>query len=259
MKEPNTANPLSRIAERALGGVRWRVRRAKEKIRASPHPVAQFLTDPQYRWKLWARTFNPPDVHQVAARTRLDRYPEIFAACRDHFGENASVKLLSFGCSTGEEVITLRRYLPAATIVGSEINARSLAACRQLTVDDRITFVRSDAANISAHAPYDAIFCMAVLQRDPQLVVRENITSLRKTYPFEKFDRQVAELDRWVKPGGILILHHTHYLLADSSVGARYTLLPSAAHLKEGYAKFDRNGARIGLEVPSHSIFLKAG
>ena len=48
------------------------------------------------------------------------------------------IKILSYGCSTGEEVLTLRNYFPNAHIIGAEINKHSLAKCRQLPVDEKI-------------------------------------------------------------------------------------------------------------------------
>ncbi|MEP6619276.1 MAG: class I SAM-dependent methyltransferase [bacterium] len=246
-------NPVVRPLVQVLKAGRERTR----DFSPTKTPLVQFIVNPHYRWRVWVNVFQPSGVHQTAARTRLNRYPTIFSAVRDHFGDGAGKNILSFGCSTGEEVITLREYMSAARIVGAEINPRSLAICRKLGLDDKISFVRSDAKNISAKGPYDAIFCMAVLQRDPQLVVRSNVKSLAKVYTFEKFDRQIAEIDSYIKPGGILILHHAHYLLSDSSVGSRYAPLPSAAHLTEKYAKFGKDSEIISVEVPTNSIYQK--
>jgi hypothetical protein len=250
-------NPAARAAVRLVrGGRRWTSAQV-EATRKSKHPVAQFLTNPHYRWRLRINLLQPREVHQTAARTRLDRYPEIFSAVRDQFGDGAAIKILSFGCSTGEEVLTLRKYFPAATIVGAEINPRSLAICRKLPVDDRVTFVRSEPRNIGAHAPFDAVFCMAVLQRDPQLVMREKVTSLRKVYPFERFDGAIRDIDSWLRPGGILAVHHAHYFLGDSSVASSYSILDRAAHLLDTHAKFDREGQLIAPEYRTQSVFVK--
>ncbi len=109
----------------------------------------------------------------------MDRYPRIFAACRDYFGGAPDLRILSYGCATGEEVLTLRRYFPAATIVGAEINEYCLAVARRHAVDDRIAFIESDSAAIRSRAPFDAIFCMAVLQRTPTLVAGRGIQDLK--------------------------------------------------------------------------------
>ncbi|MEI4884199.1 class I SAM-dependent methyltransferase, partial [Klebsiella pneumoniae] len=84
-----------------------------------------------------------------------------------YFSGQPEVRILSFGCSTGEEVLTLRRYFPHASIVGAELNRRSLTICERLNVDDRIQFTFSRHDLIARHGPFDAVFCMAVLQRGP--------------------------------------------------------------------------------------------
>lgn len=250
-------NPIAVVIVRALKATAGVARTTRERIRESRHPAIQFVTSPHFRWKLWVRLFKPEGVHQVAARTRMDRYPEIFALCRDHFGREARIDILSFGCSTGEEVLTLRHYFPDARIVGAEINPHSLSVCHGLTVDDRIAFIRSDPDLIESRGPFDLIFCMAVLQRDPQLVTRKNVRSLRRVYMFDKFDQQLQQIDRWLRMNGVLVLHHAHYLLSDSSVASRYAPLPSAAHLVERYAKFGRDSELISTDVASQSIFVK--
>ena len=253
-------HPLARVLVRTLKAGAGTVRAARDGARSitrSENPVLQFAFDPQYRWKFWVRLFKPSQVHQVAARTRMDRYPEIFGALRDHLGADADVTMLSFGCSTGEEVMTLRQYFPRARLVGAEINPRSLATARARGLDDRIHFIHSEPRTIAAEGPYDVILCMAVLQRDPQLVIRNNITSLAKAYPFRQFDSTIRELDGWLKPGGLLVVHHAHYLVTDTGVAAHYAPLPGH-DVKDTYAKFDRSGQLISVEHRSSSILQKS-
>jgi len=226
-------------------------------IRDPRNPVRQFFVNPRFRSTLRMRILNPKGIHQVSGRTQMNRYPAIFEAARDYFGASASIRILSFGCSTGEEVLTLREYFPAATIIGSEINRELLRICRGRAVDERIEFIGAAKEGIDRRAPFDAIFCNAVLQRDPQRVTRNRVTSLRKVYPFEKFDQQIAAFDSWLRPGGMLVVHKTHYLLADTGVSCRFRVLSLGEPLLDRYAKFDREGELIGLEVESPSIFLK--
>lgn len=40
---------------------------------------------------------------------------------------------------------------------------------------------------------------MAVLQRTPDTITSQGIISLKKIYPFEKFEQQIIELDGYVK------------------------------------------------------------
>ena len=45
--------------------------------------------------------------------------------------------------------------------------------------------------------------CMAVLQRQPHYIEEKGINSLKKIYPFEKFEQQIVELDKSIKPQGL--------------------------------------------------------
>jgi len=203
------------------------------------------------------RWFRPRAVHQTTTRTWLDRYPEIFRACRDYLGHQQELRILSFGCSTGEEVVTLRNYFPTDWITGAEINPRSLAICRSLPVDDRTSFIYSTREAVRARGPYDAIFCMAVLQRTPHAIESAGLTSLKDIYPFERFEQQVSELDAILKPGGLLVIHHTQYRLGDSSLGARYSPLDVSGLPEDRGPVFDRESALLVEGKRAGSIFVK--
>src|SRR6266850_1421443 len=110
---------------------------------------------------------------------------------------------------------------------------------------------------IRARGPFDAIFCMAVLQRTPHTVEGEGITSLQDIYPFEKFERQISELDSLLRPGGLLIVHHAQYRMRDTTVAARYTLLTVPDLPPDRLPLFDRNSTLISGGVRDGSIFVK--
>lgn len=213
--------------------------------------------DRRYRAMMVLKWTDPQRVHQTTPLTCMDRYPQIFAACRDLFADRPAIRILSFGCSTGEEVISLRRYFPDAYIVGAEINPESLALCLKQPVDGRMSFVVSDPATISQQGPFDLIFCMAVLQRTPRSVETKRMASLKKLYPFEKFDLQVQELDSYLRDGGVLVIHLTQYFFRDSSVASKYETL-DAGHFPAGYVpSYDRNSMRVDGVDSGGSIFKK--
>jgi len=227
------------------------------------HRFARFVSDHEYRSIVLTKLTAPERLHQTTALTWPDRYPRIFAACRRYFGESEELRILSFGCSTGEEVLTLRRYFPRAVITGAEINRRSLDVCRSRPADAKISFVYSDRAVIAGRAPFDAIFCMAVLQRTPHAVQADRTVSLRRIYPFDRFDRQLADFDAWLKPGGLLVIHHTQYRVSDASVAARYAPLADADQEDDRSTLFDRDGERVDADarapvgVRCGSIYVK--
>ncbi|WP_084362110.1 class I SAM-dependent methyltransferase [Robertmurraya korlensis] len=165
--------------------------------------------------------------------------------------------MLSYGCSTGEEVLTLRSYFPTAQIIGADINKRSLETCRKLPVDEKISFIYSTPSEIKKHGKFDVIFCMAVLQRNPHDVAAKGITNLSKIYPFEKFEKQIIELDNLLKPNGLLVVHFTQYSLLDTKLASTYQALGN--HVQDDYLTpvFDRNSELIRNPIPQKSIFIK--
>jgi hypothetical protein len=228
-------------------------------IRAA-YRIARVLVDGQHRSVALLKLFNRQEVHQTTPETSMNRYPRIFSACRDYFGQRKDLNILSYGCSTGEEVLTLRRYFPAAFITGAEINRRSLAVCGKHEVDERIAFVYSERTAIAQRGPFDAIFCMAVLQRTPLAIIEQGITDLSHIYPFEKFDRQVAELDELLATGGLLVIRHTQYRLQDASVASKYAPLETTGLDADRGPRFGRNSVRLTGDdgAPHASIFVKA-
>lgn len=109
--------------------------------------------------------WRPKGLYQPNGTTFDDRYPEISNFVREQIGDGVNVRILSIGCSTGEEVFSARRYFSQPTIAGLDINPFNIAVCnfRLLKSGDRrikYSVARSTAAQ--AIASYDAIFAMSV-------------------------------------------------------------------------------------------------
>jgi len=119
-----------------------------------------FFKDKAFRSVVLMQLRHPNRVQQTTQVTWYNRYPEVFQTCKDYFEEKGKkdMRILSYGCCTGEEVVPLRNYFPEATIIGAEINQRSLEICRERKLDDKIKFVLSSQKNIMEHGPYDAVF-----------------------------------------------------------------------------------------------------
>jgi len=164
------------------------------------------------RARLWTRLAHRQRVHQTASDTWEERYPELFDRAAELMPDAG--RILSFGCSTGEELLALRRRFGAAEIVGAEINPRSRRiAARRLASDSRTRVV--DPTGI--HGEFDLIFALAVLQRGPHWVEEAGVDDLSADYPFAKFDQIVRELVGQLRAGGLLCTMHTHYLVEQSS------------------------------------------
>ena len=116
------------------------------------------------------RLSGPELLFQPFGDTAPDRYPEIFAAIADGLADRSAPGLLSFGCSTGDEVFTLHRYLPQASIRGVDISADRIAICRSRLEREtpetkaRVRFDLAVAGDIEPAAAYDAVLAMAVFR-----------------------------------------------------------------------------------------------
>ena len=218
--------------------------------------VRTFIVNAKYRHEIVTKLTARNQLHQLSNETAPDRYPAIFRACANHFSAADAIKVLSFGCSTGEEVFSLRQYLPHAELVGVDINRRNIRTCRSRPEkDDRMSFYRSDGTDIPDPGLYDAIFCMAVLQRtqnrDPETADSSAV------YPFARFDAQVETLDRLLVPGGLFAIHHSDYRFEDASVARRYLPLRKDFGVLSGRKYFDRNNRRVERQFFNPVIFVK--
>src|SRR5262249_33650455 len=142
----------------------WTRRRGLSRYASAAY---RFFTDAGYRSALWLRFRKPRALFQVCNYTQPDRYPALFRLARQQLGDGPELRLVSFGCSTGEEVFTLRKYFPTARIKGIDINPHNVRVCHQRLAENPapgLCFEVADSVRGEAVASYDAIFCMAVFR-----------------------------------------------------------------------------------------------
>jgi 2-polyprenyl-3-methyl-5-hydroxy-6-metoxy-1,4-benzoquinol methylase len=154
-----------------------------------------------------------PSCHQGPNRTELNRYPEIFAAAAAAAPD--ARRILSFGCASGEECITLANYFPEAEIVGADINPVILLKARKHR-SDRIRFVYASDRILRRLRGFDVLFCMAVLRSAGH-------------YPFERFEERALFPETLVRPGGLLVIHNSPYRFGDTARRCAYETIPVAA------------------------------
>lgn len=165
-----------------------------------------------------------PGCHQPMSKTKLDRYPEIFAAAAAAL-PNAR-RILSFGCSSGEECATLAKYFPDAKIIGADVNLLSLAKALRYW-SRKIRFVYASDRTLSRLGGFDAVFCMAVLRypRKKRIAGR---------YPFKRFEERALFLETLVRPGGLLVIHNSNYRFGDMAHRYSYERIPFVARHDRG-------------------------
>ncbi len=184
-----------------------------DKVRRNRDKLIAAIVNRRLRSQWVTRLTAGRKLHQDVVVTKPNRYPKLFAGARALLGD--APRILSFGCSSGEEVISLREYFPGAQIVGAEINKAMLADCRRLLRDPGTRFIHSSHARIAKHGPYDAIFAMAVFQRRPHWVETTGLRDLSDHYPFALFADEIAFLTGQLAPGGLLIVEHAQYRVED--------------------------------------------
>jgi hypothetical protein len=168
-----------------------------------------------------ARILRPDNLFQPQGTTAYGRYAEELEAARAALATPAP-DILSFGCSSGEELLTLRAYFPTARIRGLDINPVAVRAARRLVRDagDARTSVgrAGDAASEPADA-YDLVVALAVFRHPSLNHAPERCDDL---LDFGSFDRTVAGLSATVRPGGLFVIRHANFRFTDCAVAAHY-------------------------------------
>jgi hypothetical protein len=201
------------------------------------------------RARLWTKFRHGDEVHQTTPFTSPDRYPELFDAVARLVPDARHI--LSFGCSTGEELIALRRRFPGAQIVGAEINPRSRRLARKLTASDAAISV---VAPSQVSGSYDAVFALAVFQREPHKMDELEIDDLSAFYPFERFDAGVTSLLERLRPEGILCVINNQYRVEDSSAAEQ---LAAVDESPIGNGPFFAPDGRRSEQLTGRTIFRK--
>lgn len=160
-----------------------------------------------------------PGRFQAYSHTLPDRYPWLFEFARAHIQDSLGTHILSFGCSRGEEVFTLRRYFPKAFIKGIDIERGNISRCEaRARVENAAGMSFMVAANTEEEPAgyYDAIFCLAVL-----CLGDLTVSGAQRCDPhlfFKDFERMVTDFSRCLRPGGILFLLTTNFRFCDTAV-----------------------------------------
>jgi len=183
----------------------------------------RLLVDRHYRnirWLLWRR---PAGAFQPFNDTAPDRYPRIFAFVQAALGEQNEARILSYGCSTGEEVFSLRGYFPRAAIKGTDVNAGNISTARRRlkgSPDASLSFAVAGSTNAEPDAAYDAIFAMAVLRHGG--LGLPGVNRCDHLIRFADFAATIADFSRCLKPGGLLVIRHSNFRLRDAPAGAEF-------------------------------------
>ncbi|MBX2967382.1 MAG: methyltransferase domain-containing protein [Cyclobacteriaceae bacterium] len=195
------------------------------------------------------------EQHQLTSVTSENRYPDLFECSKQATAnfESDKIRILSFGCSTGEECFSLRQYFPLSHIIGADIDRANLEAANRKNKDKQIDFIFSNETNIKNTGPYQAIFCLSVLCRWEDT---KDLTNCEKVYPFSRFDKTLKMLSGHLVKGGILVIYNSNFRFEDSGLFSDFEVVPTT-HPDSGFVhKFDKDNNRV-YETHSTCIYKK--
>jgi SAM-dependent methyltransferase len=172
--------------------------------------------------------------------TFYGRYPTETRLLRRYVPSDQGLRVLSFGCSTGEEVLFLKALFPAAQLFGCEHDWANLAAART-TVGSHAVIFDSTADQLHRHGPFDIIVCNSVL-----LAPTANTPSGPRGLPPKLWSEMVSLLDSVLAPGGIIQIINSNIPFRLHPVATQYTPLRSPLILGAHFVdQFDLDGQRL--------------
>ena len=198
------------------------VRRFKTLRRVAAH--VRFWSDFQAQAMLKLERLGPPNLLQPSGYTVPDRYPQIFSIVSLLLREVSEPRLLSYGCSVGDEIVALSRYVPTAHITGVDILPWNIVKAEKKTRDlKNISLYVADWPDKCSQDHFDAVFCMAVLRH--KAIAATVPLCCKDILSFEQFARFVAILARCVRVGGYLIIWNSQFRFRDTEAFSQFEIV----------------------------------
>lgn len=187
--------------------------------------------------------------HNLYGKTWGNRHPIIFSKCREI--ANNPKKILSFGCSTGEECVTLEKYFPKSTILGVDINEERLNTAIKNKKSNKINYLNYNDFKKN-FLYFDIIFCMSVLCKWPETEELDNCASV---YKFKDFEKEIVFLIKKLNKNGIIVIFNSSFFFEETYVHKYFFNINCEASC-EDIKKFDKNNLSTKLKTKNY-IFQK--
>jgi protein-L-isoaspartate O-methyltransferase len=192
---------------------------------------------------------------QQNTNTEYNRYEEVFTSVKSQKLHPKTI--LSFGCSTGEEVQTLAEiWFPMSTVIGVDINEKCLEEAQEKVKHlENAIILYSNKDNIEQHAPYDIIFAMSVLCSWPQ---SKDLRDISSVFPFSDFERHVDFLAKQLSTGGIMVIWNSSFKFTDTVTAEGFNIINDNKVARSGFVKkFDKNNIESSNQEYPYFIFQK--
>jgi hypothetical protein len=197
---------------------------------------------------------------QRLTNTAPNRYPEVLRTLQARIKQTrgpdlgqGDLRILSFGCSIGFEMRTLRAYFPDASIFGCDSSSQALhRAQRNLREDSGVVFLSTPEA-VSAFGPFDIILAMSVLCQFP---ASTKVERLDKLFPYHLFAMLTNNLLDNLRMGGLFCLVNSNYLFSGLERAAGFRPIRSPLIHSNGFVdKFASDGRRLTKAFRSKALF----
>jgi len=146
--------------------------------------------------------------YQLSHQTKANRFPKIFNSALK-FKPNPT-RILSFGCSTGEECFTLADLYPNAEILGVDLDKYSIGQAKKKNkFKGRVGFVD----NLEEAGKFDIIFCLMVL------------FSIHNPVSYENFSDTIEKISSHLNYRGLLVMYTGQHDIMSTSSGKKYAVI----------------------------------
>ena len=214
-----------------------------------------FLKKLKYRLMSIKFKTNKNNIIQTASTTFMNRHPDIFEFLKEKYKEK-DVRILSFGCSTGEECFSIRKYMPKAHIIGVDINPQSIKTANENPLkDSKMEFIKLNPSELFQIDKCDVILALSVLCKNPEA---QELKDIKAIYPFSRYDLVIKQLDEILQKDGTIIIRSSNFRFRDSSVFNKYEVISyEKQRVPKYFPKFDSKNKRIENFLEKEEFFLK--
>lgn len=170
-------------------------------VKAAIKTPAQFVrssweksTTPYESSYSWSSSKFKDGYMQPSGMTKEERYPKIYDSAAKL--KPKAKRVLSFGCSTGEEAFALAKRFPNATqVVGADIDYSRICTARKNNKNTNVYFYDTAAGlgQFDVVTALNVFFC------------------LDKPIPKENWIKTLEEVAGYVAPGGVLMIFKSDY------------------------------------------------
>jgi len=181
-------------------------------------------------------------LHQHTFFTSYNRYPDIFNQCSSMMNNINNKNVLSFGCSIGDEIQTLKDlYFKESIIDGVDINSDCVSKCTERFSGSNKIFDYNEFVNSTKK--YDVIFAMSVFCKWEDT---EYINDCSSVYSFKMFDDGVKLLYNKLNAGGVLCVYNSNFCMNQSSIYNLFVPITTNKIKDSGFVhKFNNDNKKI--------------